>query len=358
MKNSIVSLYKLILIGTMLFMLIFLCNISVFASADNSLAKLNIEGIELEPEFKYSRLKYTATVENEITDVEVSALPSNKAAKILSISGNKNLAVGENTINIIVQAKNGRKVTYSITLTRKGISDSEAHENTKSKKENKSNKKKFSPKELEEKIRKKNKKIKKLNETIDNLNTEIQENQTKYDQLLKENQKIYSQRIFMILIILLLFFSFLVALFIGNIKTATNNYLKQEFGYHTTKTDSGKIKEKSVGTSSDNTEEYATMDRKPRLNKNNENLLSNIETVIANEIRMNEQENSFFINPESSSLQNKLSNTEEKTKDTFPTNQETEENLDDNSDDFLQKHRESEKVEDKKDDFSFDIIEI
>lgn len=357
MKKLKISLYKLVLISTICFMAVFFYKVSAFASADNSLSQLSIEGIELDPEFKYSRLKYTAIVEHDITDLEITAIPSNKAAKVLSISGNNNLSVGENIINIVVQAKNGRKVTYSITVTRKENLNSTSYETTENTKENKTDKKKNSPEDLEKKLRKKNKKIKKLNETIDELNVKIQENQINYDSLLKENQKIYSQRIFMIITILLLFFAFLVALFIGNIKKTTNHYMEREFAYYPAKEKIRKTENLNPGKtdmiSADNTGDYAIMDREPRLHKNNDNLLSNIETVIANEIRMNEYDSATKTEPK------------KKEEAILSSENEITEALNLHTDDFLQNDKESpemlsisEEPKDKKDEFSFDIVEI
>jgi hypothetical protein len=93
-------------------------------SADNSLGQLQISGAELSPEFYYSTVKYTATVPYDVTEVEVTAKTSNAMASIVSISGNENLNVGENTIKIVVAAENGNEATYTITLTR--LSEDEA----------------------------------------------------------------------------------------------------------------------------------------------------------------------------------------------------------------------------------------
>jgi Na+-transporting methylmalonyl-CoA/oxaloacetate decarboxylase gamma subunit len=87
-------------------------------SADNSLKQLTISGADLSPDFYYSTVKYTATVPYEVTEVEVTAKASNDKATIESISGYENLAVGKNTIKIVVMAENGNEATYTITLTR------------------------------------------------------------------------------------------------------------------------------------------------------------------------------------------------------------------------------------------------
>ena len=94
-------------------------------SDDNSLAalKLSVDGvaISLSPAFKYNVTSYTATVENSVSKVVVSATKSHEKATIESITGNGNVAlkVGTNIIEIVVKAENGYKVTYRITVTRK-----------------------------------------------------------------------------------------------------------------------------------------------------------------------------------------------------------------------------------------------
>lgn len=91
---------------------------TVNQSADNSLDILKISDAELSPEFYYSRVKYTATVPYDVTEVEVTARASHPKATIDAITGNENLSVGENKIKITVTAENGNKAVYTITLTR------------------------------------------------------------------------------------------------------------------------------------------------------------------------------------------------------------------------------------------------
>ncbi len=87
-------------------------------SADNSLASLVLSEGELSPAFSYGTTKYTATVGYDVTNIAISAKTSNSKAQIVSVSGNENLAVGENTIKIVVKAENGVTATYVITVTR------------------------------------------------------------------------------------------------------------------------------------------------------------------------------------------------------------------------------------------------
>lgn len=87
-------------------------------SADNSLKALTISPGTLSPAFKGSTTKYTATVDNSVTSIAVSATPVNEKATIESVTGNTNLAVGANVVKIVVKAENGTTATYKITVTR------------------------------------------------------------------------------------------------------------------------------------------------------------------------------------------------------------------------------------------------
>ena len=83
-------------------------------SADNSLKALTISPGTLSPAFKGSTTKYTATVDNSVTSIAVSATPVNEKATIESVTGNTNLAVGANVVKIVVKAENGTTATYKI----------------------------------------------------------------------------------------------------------------------------------------------------------------------------------------------------------------------------------------------------
>lgn len=87
-------------------------------SADNSLKTLTISPGTLSPAFKGSTTKYTAAVDNSVTSIAVSATPVNEKATIESVTGNTNLAVGANVVQIVVKAENGTTATYKITVTR------------------------------------------------------------------------------------------------------------------------------------------------------------------------------------------------------------------------------------------------
>lgn len=94
-------------------------------SSDYYLSKLNVtagsKSVSLSPTFSYRKTNYTATVDYDVTNVVVSVSRSNNKAEITSITdnGNVNLKVGENVIEIVVKAENGKTLTYKVTITRK-----------------------------------------------------------------------------------------------------------------------------------------------------------------------------------------------------------------------------------------------
>lgn len=100
-------------------------------SADNSLKSLTISPGTLSPSFSGSTTKYTATVGNDVTELAVSATPVNDKASVESVTGNTNLAVGNNDVKIVVKAENGVTATYTITVTRQATQTTAEEEETK-----------------------------------------------------------------------------------------------------------------------------------------------------------------------------------------------------------------------------------
>lgn len=94
-------------------------------SEDNSLSSIKLSSGTLSPSFKYNVTKYTAKVGYNVKNIVVSATPSNAKATIESVTGNGNvdLAVGDNTIKIVVKAENGVKATYTVVVTRAAQED-------------------------------------------------------------------------------------------------------------------------------------------------------------------------------------------------------------------------------------------
>ena len=104
-------------------------------SSDNTLKSIVLSNGSLSPAFSPKTKNYTATVDNSVTSLSISATPTDQKAKVTSVSGNDNLQVGENTITITVKAENGVTATYTIVVTRRDATDpenSEAQEEKKS----------------------------------------------------------------------------------------------------------------------------------------------------------------------------------------------------------------------------------
>ena len=95
-------------------------------SSDASLSSLSVTGGTLDPAFSPAVTNYTATVPFGSNSVDVSATTSDANASFM-INGSNNatvaLAVGDNTISIVVTAENGTTTrTYIIVITRAPLS--------------------------------------------------------------------------------------------------------------------------------------------------------------------------------------------------------------------------------------------
>lgn len=99
-------------------------------SSDNTLKSIVLSNGSLSPAFSPKTKNYTATVDNSVTSLSISATPANSAAKVTAVTGNDNLEVGENTITITVKAENGVTTTYTIVVTRREATDPDNSETT------------------------------------------------------------------------------------------------------------------------------------------------------------------------------------------------------------------------------------
>jgi hypothetical protein len=109
------------------------------ASSNADLKALEISAGTLTPAFSPGITEYTVTVPNSVDVLTVSATKADSNAEI-GISGSKNLKVGENKRYVTVEAPDGTKKTYTITVIREAgetqtqdsetsTTDSEAVEN-------------------------------------------------------------------------------------------------------------------------------------------------------------------------------------------------------------------------------------
>ena len=88
------------------------------ASSNADLSALSLSQGILSPSFSPSTTEYTATVAYTTTQTEVSATVQDATAVIASGTGVAALSVGENAIEVVVQAEDGSTNTYTVTVTR------------------------------------------------------------------------------------------------------------------------------------------------------------------------------------------------------------------------------------------------
>lgn len=86
-------------------------------SSDSTLKKLDVSGYTLTPAFSSGVTSYAMKVNNNITSLNVTAIPNDEKAKV-SITGNKNWVVGNNAIIIKVTAEDGTQTVYTVNVNR------------------------------------------------------------------------------------------------------------------------------------------------------------------------------------------------------------------------------------------------
>ena len=86
-------------------------------TASSLLKSLYIEGYTINPTFTSQTTSYSINVGNKVTGLTVTATPVDSSATV-SVSGNKNWVVGNNTITITVTATDGSTTTYTVNAKR------------------------------------------------------------------------------------------------------------------------------------------------------------------------------------------------------------------------------------------------
>lgn len=84
---------------------------------DTSLKSLSLSAGTLTPTFNKDIMNYTASVANNVDKITVNAVPTDSTATVTG-NGEKNLNVGENTIEVVVKKDGGTDKTYTIVVTR------------------------------------------------------------------------------------------------------------------------------------------------------------------------------------------------------------------------------------------------
>ena len=93
-----------------------------------NLQNLAIVGTEITPKFNPNIYEYTAQVEFNVNNLEVSAIPTVEDA-VIEITGNENLKVGENVITFLVTSADGKETkTYQIIVTKAEQEEQQAEE--------------------------------------------------------------------------------------------------------------------------------------------------------------------------------------------------------------------------------------
>ena len=96
-------------------------------STNALLSSMTVSNATISPAFNKDTTSYTASVPFTVSRLEVAATAEDSKAKV-AISG-QNLAVGVNTVSVVVTAENGSKKTYSISVTREQDPDYQAASN-------------------------------------------------------------------------------------------------------------------------------------------------------------------------------------------------------------------------------------
>ena len=86
-------------------------------SSDATLKELTIKEGTITPEFKADVKEYQVSVTNEITQINVTATPTDSKATV-KVEGNKDLKEGENPVTVTVTAEDGTTAKYTINVTR------------------------------------------------------------------------------------------------------------------------------------------------------------------------------------------------------------------------------------------------
>ncbi|MDL2240654.1 cadherin-like beta sandwich domain-containing protein, partial [Bacteroidales bacterium OttesenSCG-928-K22] len=88
-----------------------------FVSTDATLANLTVSPGTLRPKFNPAITSYTVSVGKDVASILIEATKNNEQAAVVG-DGEKQLATGDNTFDIVVTAENGDTKTYTIVVTR------------------------------------------------------------------------------------------------------------------------------------------------------------------------------------------------------------------------------------------------
>lgn len=92
---------------------------------DATLKSLDVSGFTLIPTFNKDTTSYNISVNNNITGLNITAVPNDDKAKV-TISGNKGWKEGINTVRITVTAEDGSEKVYIVNVNRKAANNAPA----------------------------------------------------------------------------------------------------------------------------------------------------------------------------------------------------------------------------------------
>lgn len=96
----------------------YILNINRDDGRDNDSSLKNIKLSSGKINFESNTLEYKVNVEYKINKIKIEAITNSEKAKV-QIVGDENLSVGDNVFKIIVEAENGKKTEYKLTVIRK-----------------------------------------------------------------------------------------------------------------------------------------------------------------------------------------------------------------------------------------------
>ncbi|MCM1053584.1 MAG: cadherin-like beta sandwich domain-containing protein [Ruminococcus sp.] len=100
----------------------YLINVTRGASANNYLTSLEVEGYNISPTFNKETLYYTLEVPNDISKVNIKAILEDPSSTVTG-TGETSLNVGRNDKYVTVTSSDGVIRTYTISITRKDLSN-------------------------------------------------------------------------------------------------------------------------------------------------------------------------------------------------------------------------------------------
>lgn len=98
---------------------------------DATLKSLEVEGQTLNPSFKSNVNTYSVKVKNDVTSLDITAIPTDPEATVEISSNANNLKEGMNTVTIKVTTKSGKTNVYTINIERSSSSNSGSNSGSK-----------------------------------------------------------------------------------------------------------------------------------------------------------------------------------------------------------------------------------